>query len=928
MSRSDHVTGLRGRRSERASLEQLVASVREGQSRVLVLRGEAGIGKTALLEYLASHSSGYRIARAAGVESEMELPFAGLHQLCAPFLDRLDRLPAPQRNALGTAFGLMHGDPPDRFLIGLAALSLLSDVAEERPLLCLVDDAHWLDQTSVHTLAFVARRLFAESVALVLATRTTAEDQVLRQLPEMQVSGLGEADSRALLRAVLQGPLDAAVLDGIVAEARGNPLALLELPRGRTPTQLAFGLGLPNTTPLASRMEQGFIRRLRPLPDQTRRLLLTAAVEPVGDMTVLWRAAGRLGIPSDAAAPAAAAGLIEFGTRVRFRHPLVRSAAWRAADVRDLQEVHGALAEVSELDPDRRAWHRAQASTKPDEVVATELERSAGRAQARGGFAAAAAFLERAAELTPGAAHRVTRLLAAAQARVQAGEFDPAVELLAAAEAGPLDELGRARIDLLRAQIAYASRRSNEAPRLLLAAAERLEPLDTELARQTYLSAFSAAMYAGRFAGAADLAEVAAAAPRITPDRAGRGDMLLAGMASMVRDGYPAALPIVRRALRAYRTEEISVSEGLRSLWVAGVAAADVWDDESFDVLTARFVKIAGDAGALSELLLALNSRIIMLMFAGEHEAAASVIDEARAVREAIGSERPLYEIMVFGAWQGREEHTLPLIEATLSEVVARGEGIGTTVTQWANALLFNGLGRHEDALAPARAAGEYPRELAAANWGLVELIESAAGCGATDLAADALKQLSEMTQASGTDWALGVEARSRALVSEGDAAEPLYREAIERLGRTRVRAEHARARLLYGEWLRREGRRLDAREQLRSAHELFTAMGAEGFGERARRALLATGERARKYTVEARDELTPQEAQIARLAAHQQTNSAIGAQLLISPRTVEWHLRKVFTKLGITSRRELSEALPDTVHATHPPRRISRNDQ
>ena len=735
----------------------------------------------------------------------------------------------------------------------------------------------------------------------------------------MLVRGLGDVDSRALLRTALRGPLDAAVLDGIVAEARGNPLALLELPRGRTPAQLAFGPGLPNTLPLASRMEQGFLRRLQPLPVETRRLLLAAAVEPVGDVTVLWRAAERLGITPDAAAPAAKAGLVEFGARVRFRHPLVRSAAWRSADVRDLKAVHGALAEATELDPDRRAWHRAQATSEPDEVVATELEHSADRAQARGGFAAAAAFLERAAELTPDPAHRTARVLAAAQAKLQAGEFDPALDLLATAEAGPIDDLGRARMDLLRARIAYASSRSNEAPRLLLAAAKRLEPLDIELARATYLNAFSAVMYAGRFARAADLAEVAAAVPRATTDRTRKGDLLLEGLASLVRDGYRAALPTLRRALRAYRTEEISVADGLRSLWVAGVVAADVWDDESFHVLPARFVKIARDAGALSELLLALNSRIIMLLFAGEHEAAASVVDEAAAVREAIGSERPLFEVMVFAAWQGREEHALPLIEASMNEVVARGEGIGTAVAQWANALLFNGLGRYEDALGPARAAGECPQELAAANWGLAELIEAATRSGATDLAADALERLSEMTQTSGTDWALGVESRSRALLSEGDAAERLYREAIERLDRTRARAELARARLLYGEWLRREGRRLDAREQLRAAHDLFTAMGAEAFGERARRELLATGETARKRTAETRDELTAQEAQIARLAARGQTNSEIGAQLFLSPRTVEWHLRKVFTKLGINSRKELSAALPDAVQPTSP---------
>jgi DNA-binding CsgD family transcriptional regulator len=917
MSRGDGGPGLRGRRSECRSLEQLVTNVQEGQSQVLVLRGEAGIGKTALLDYLATHASGCRIARAGGVESEMELAFAGLHQLCAPFLDRLDRLPDPQREALETAFALRSGNAPDRFLIGLAALSLLSDVAEDQPLICLVDDAQWLDQSSAHTLAFVARRLFAESVALVFATRTTDEDHAFRQLSELRLKGLNDVDSRVLLRTALRGPLDPAVLDEILAEARGNPLALLELPRGRTPAQLAFGLGLPNTVPLAGRIEEGFLRRLEPLPAETRRLLLTAAVEPLGDANVLWRAAERLGIRPEAGIPAAEAGLIEFGARVRFRHPLVRSAAWRGADVRDLREVHGALAAVTELDPDRRAWHHAQASTGPDDEVATELERSADRAQARGGFAAAAAFLERAAELTPGPVHRAARVLAAAQARLQAGEFGPALDLLATAEAGPVDDLGRARIDLLRARIAYASRRGNEAARLLLAAAKRLGPLDVELARETYLNAFSAVMYAGRFADAADLAEVAAAVPRATTDRTRKRDVLLEGLAALVGDGYPAALPIVRRALRAYRTEEISVADGLRSLWVAGVVAADVWDDESFHVLTTRFVKIARDAGALSELLLALNSNIIMLQFAGDQDAAAAVVDEARAVREAIGSERPLYEVMVFAAWQGREDRVIPLIEAGLSDVIARGEGIGAAVAQWANALLFNGLGRYEDALGPARAAGECPTELAAANWGLVELIESAARTGATDLAADALERLSEMTRASGTDWALGVEARSRALLSEGDTAERLYQDAIERLDRTRVRAELARSRLLYGEWLRREGRRLDAREQLRAAHELFSTMGAEGFAERARRELLATGETARKRTVETRGALTPQEAQIARLGAHGHTNSEIGAQLFISPRTVEWHLRKIFTKLGVSSRKELSAALPEPVRAT-----------
>jgi DNA-binding CsgD family transcriptional regulator/tetratricopeptide (TPR) repeat protein len=903
--------GLRGRRRECDALDRLLASSREGRSQVLALRGEPGIGKTALLDHLASRAEGCRVARATGVELEMELPFAGLHQLCAPFLDRLDRLPGPQRDALGTAFGLRDGNPPDRFLISLATLSLLSDVGEEQPLVCLVDDAQWLDQASVHTLTFVARRLLAEPVALVFATRTVGEDHAFRQIQEMRVSGLNDADSRALLRAALRGPLDAAVFDEIVAEARGNPLALLELPRGRTPAELAFGFGLPTTTPLAGRVEQGFVRRLEPLPAETRKLLLTAAVEPVGDVTVLWRAAERLGIGPDAAVPAEAAGLIEFGTRVRFHHPLVRSAAWRAADVHDLQEVHAALADVVELDPDRRAWHRAQASAEPDEEVATELERSADRARSRGGFAAAAAFLERAAELSPDEDRRTARVLAAAQAKLHAGEFDTALDLLAAAEAGPLDELGRARVDRLRAQIAFASNRGNEAPPLLLAAAERLESLDAVLARDTYLDTFSAAMFAGRLARAANTVQVARVVPRTPADGTRKGDMLLEGLASLFTDGYSAAIPLARRALRAFSAGDLSESEGLRWLWLASIISVDVWDDECWQVLSARHVRLARDAGALSELHLALNSRVMAHVFAGELPEAAPLVDEANAVEEATGSGFAPCGAMALAAWRGREEQAHALIEGSMREAVARGEGIAVTIGHWTSALLYNGLGRYEEALAAARQAGMFPTELCAANWGLAELVESAARTGATADAADALAQLSAMTQASGTDWALGIEARSRALLSEGDTAERLYQDAIERLGRTRVRAELARARLLYGEWLRREGRRLDAREQLRAAHGLFSTIGAEGFAERTRRELLATGETARKRTTETRDDLTPQEAQIARLAAHRHTNSEIGAQLFISPRTVEWHLRKVFTKLGVSSRKELSEALP-----------------
>jgi DNA-binding CsgD family transcriptional regulator len=502
-------------------------------------------------------------------------------------------------------------------------------------------------------------------------------------------------------------------------------------------------------------------------------------------------------------------------------------------------------------------------------------------------------------------------MLAAAQAKLHAGESDAALDLLATAEAGPLDELGRARVDLLRAQIAFASSRGNEAPPLLLAAAKRLEALDIELARDTYLETFSAATFAGRFARTAKPVQVAEAVPRAPTGETRKGDTLLEGLAALFTDGYAAAIPVARRALKAFSAEDLSVSEGLRWLWLASVVSVDVWDDECWHVLSARHVTLARDAGALGELLLALNSRIIAQLFAGELMEAASLVDEANAVREATGSGVTPCGAMALAAWRGREEQARPLIMTSMSEAVTRGEGLGVTFAHWTSALLFNGLGRYEDALVAAHEASKFPAELCAANWGLTELVEAAARTDAAEDAATALDQLAAMARASGTDWALGVESRSRALLSEGDAAERLYREAIERLGRTRARAELARARLLYGEWLRREGRRLDARDQLRTAHDQFSAIGAEGFGERARRELLATGETARKRTSEARERLTDQEAQIARLAARERTNSEIGAQLLISPRTVEWHLGKVFTKLGISSRKELCAALP-----------------
>jgi DNA-binding CsgD family transcriptional regulator len=867
-------------------------------------------------------AAGFRVIRAVGVESEMELAFAALQQLCAPLLDRLDRLPVPQQDALAVAFGLRAGDAPDRFLVGLAVLSLLSEAAEEQPLVCLVDDAQWLDQASAHALVFVARRLLAESVALVFATRDPSEE--LTRFQELAVEGLRNGDARALLGSAVGVPLDERVRERIVAETRGNPLALLELPRGLTPAELAGGFGLPDTLPLSGRLEDSFRRRIAGLAAETQRLLLVAAGDPVGDPVLVWRAAGRLGIGVRAAADTD--GLLTIGARVTFRHPLVRSAVYRAASPEDRQAVHRALADASDpdVDPDRRAWHLAQATPGLDEDVAFELERSAGRAQARGGLAAAAAFLERAAVLTPDPSCRAQRALTAAQVKHQAGAFDAALRLVAIAQSGPLTEVQLAQVDLLRGQIAFALSRGSDAPPLLLKAAKRLEPVDERLARETYLEALNAVFFPGLLASGGNILETARAAraapPASQPPRA--SDLLLDGLALLITEGYGAGTPTLRRAVNAFRGEDISRGQGRRWLWLASRVAAFLWDDEAWDVLSARFVQQARDEGALNVLPLALTARSGFQVFAGEFAMASSLLEEVVAVNEATGASLAPYVALSRVTFQGREAEAAPLIEAARRELVRRDEGWGLTFIHWMTAVLHNGLGRYEEALAAGQQAGEDTHPSWWRNWGLVELIEAAARCGKAELAADALDRLSQTTVASGTDWALGVEARSRALLSEREPAEPLYRQAIEGLERTRVRVELARAHLVYGEWLRRERRRLDAREQLRTAHKLFTEFGMEAFAERARVELEATGEHARKRTVETRDDLTPQEAQISRLAADGATNQEIAAQLFISPSTVDYHLRKAFRKLGVKSRHQLKQhLLRPGAHADTPAR-------
>jgi DNA-binding CsgD family transcriptional regulator len=905
-----------GRIIELEALRQLIANVRSGRSAVLVVRGEAGIGKTALLQYLVEQASGFRVVRAVGIESEMELPFAGLHQLCVPMLGRLGSLAEPQRRALSVAFGLDAGDKPDRFLVGLAALSLMAETSEERPLLCVADDAQWLDQASAQALGFVGRRLLAESIALVFAARVATVAVVpdhLAGLPELRLTGLDHQAARALLDTVTSGPLDESVRRRFIEETHGNPLALLELCRGLGTADLAGGFALPDAGDLPKRIEDQYMERLSRLPGVVQRLVLLAAADPVGDSALILRAAAALGLDFGAIKPAAEAGLLDIGANVRFRHPLVRSAVYRAAALDDRRAIHDALATATdpELDPDRRAWHRAHATAGPDEAVAEELINSAGRALRRGGEAAAAAFWEQAVALTPDPGERASRALAAAEAKYAAGDFQAAQALLTAAEIGPLSELGQAQVQRMRAQVAFALRRGSDAPPLLLRAAQRLQVLEAGLARQTYLEALVAAIYAGRLAHGDDVLQVARAAKAAPPGPAGseplpHAQLLLRGLGVRLIDGYVAAAPALKEALHLYRAQPQELD------WLSvtyNMVAMDLWDDQAWFELAVGQVRLARANGILSWLPFALDYLAEIHLQAGELAQATAAHMELERIDPGIRAATLPYVPLLLAAWRGDAPTAAELTEVMARDASARGEGAALTYAEYATAVLYNGLGnygRAAEAAHGASAAGE----IVVSPWALYELVEAAVRGDQRERAAAAADQLSAIAAASGSDWARGAAARSRALLSQGRAADDLHREAIDLLGRTRMATHLARARLSYGEWLRRENRRIDARNQLRPAFEAFASMGARAFAERARRELLATGEKVRKRTEDTRAELTPQEEEIAQLARDGLTNPEIGAQLFIGARTVEWHLRKVFVKLDIGSRRELDEAL------------------
>jgi DNA-binding CsgD family transcriptional regulator len=890
----------------------MLAQARDGRSAVVVIRGEPGIGKTALLRYAARQASGLRIAQVDGVQAEMELPFAAIHQLCAPMLGRLALLAKPQQNSLRVALGISSGDAPDRFLVAVAVLNLLAATAEDRPLLCLVDDVQWLDAASVQALGFVARRLLAEPVAMMFSLREPATTPALDGLPQLSLEGLDEADARALLSRAVPGRLDDRIRDRIIAETGGNPLALVELSQRMSAAERGGGFAAPAASDLPSQLNEQYLRRVAALPEATQRLMLLAAADPLGDATLLWRAAERLSMDPSALAPAAEAGLLGIDDHVRFSHPLVRSAVYQAASADERRRVHDALAEVSdpEFASDRRAWHRALAASAPDEAVVADLERSAGRAQRRGGLAAAAALLERATALTPDATLQAGRALAAAEASFQAGEFEATQRLLAMAESGPLDGFARARAALLRGHAVALSRQGHQAAPLLLAAAKQLEAFDLGLARRAYLTAWTAAVVAHHPGGDDVLLEVCRAVralPPLPPDPHPL-DLVIEAFARLITDGHAAAMPILRRA--ATDILHLPMEDVVRWGWqVAGVRCA-IWDDEAIAVYE-RQAQIVRDAGALAELPVHLQALALERAWRGDLSGARGLIGEAEGIASSTGNRVPPFALLRVLALEGREAEASALIEAVIQEGTTRGQGHPVNVAHWAAAVLFNGLGRYEEA---AAAAGEVVTNSILpwlSMWARFELVEAAARVGETELAADALAKLAATTQPAGTCLALGIEARCRALLADGDEAEESYREAIKYLDRTGNRSELARAHLVFGEWLRREGRLREARERLRAAEETFDDIGMEAFAGRARGELVAAGAKPRQTSLEPGEDLTPQEEQIARLARDGLSNPEIGATLFLSPRTVEWHLHKVFGKLGIDSRKGLHGALP-----------------
>src|SRR5712691_9166058 len=905
---------LMDRLEERQALDRVLDAARRGLSAALVVRGEPGVGKTSLLGYAVDSAAGFRVVRVAGVESELELGFAGLHRLLVSFLPAMARLPQRQRKALGSAFGLIEGMPADRFAVGLAALSLLADAAAGPPLLCVVDDAQWLDQESLEVLAMVGRRVHAERIALVFGTRDAGDGRVLEGIPDIRVGGLPEHDALELLGSSVDGPLDPHLARRIVKETQGCPMAIIELAGELTAAELSGAGLLPAPLPLSRRLETHFLRQVRALPATTQALLLVAAAEPSGDPRLITGAAGRLGSPPAAAEPARAGGVIVMYPEARFRHPLIRSAVYGGASPADRRRAHQALA--AEMDPqrdaDRRAMHLAAAATGPDEAVAAELDRAAGRAQARGGYSAAGALLARAAQLTSDEDHWAARVLAAAHAHL-AGGAPARARLLLEQTAQISDPFQQARMRRLQGLIRYALGQARGTPSILLGAARALEPFDARLARATMLEALEAARVTGRFTvtGESDLdvCRAARAMPLPPGSRPGVADLLLDGATALVLDGHAAAVPVLGRAIAGLLADQSDSADALLWLGIGCWAAGAVGDDTSLHELATRLEQRAREKGALGALSTGLVFLAMSELLDGSLAAVRARFAERAEIMAAVGRRSDVGELVVL-AWQGRETEARTAAAAVTRYATEHGHGWMLGYVDYALAVLELGLGNYRAAL-PSD-PGHYRDNPFIGIVGFPDLIEAASRSGEHAIAAEATAEFAARALPNGTAIALGLLAMSRALLADDTRAEKLYQDAIEHLSHCRGNLRKARAHLLYGEWLRRQKRRLDARTQLHAAHEMFLRMGADAFAERARVELAATGERARKRTNDTRRDLTPQEAQIALLASQGATNGEIAGRLFLSASTVDYHLRKVFRKLDLTSRRQLAHALPE----------------
>jgi DNA-binding CsgD family transcriptional regulator len=900
---------------ETGALEGVLAAVRDGLSGVLMLRGEAGVGKTALLDWAAGQAGDMQIARVAGAEAEMDMGFAGLHQLLVPFLGGLKGLPAPQRQALGSAFGLVAGPPPDRFLVGLAALTVLTDAAAERPVLCLIDDAQWLNPVSIEVLGFVARRLYADRVGMVFAVREGEERAVmLAGLPELMVGGLGEEAARKLLATSAGTQVDRQVSWRIAADTSGNPLALVELAAELTAAELSGAEPLDWPLRFGGRLEELYRSRVRALPGGTQTLLLLAAADPTGEPALIWNAARNLGIDPEAGQAAGVERLVSWEPRVRFHHPLIRSAAYYAFPAAARRGVHQALATVTDpkADPDRRAWHLAEAAAGPDEQVAAELERAADRARGRGGWGSGAAFLERAAALTPDEEHRARRMLAAAENRLAAGEAPAARALLGLAVPRLTDGLDRARARRLEGQSLYAAGQMPEATSVLLDAARMLQPSETRLARDTLLNAFVAAQFSGQ-TWMVEFLRAVRSVPKVADSRATLADLLLDGFAAVGERRYQAGAALLRQAIAPLAGGQPIPDDALPHLMAVGQAAGLLYDDSARYQMEKRWVAELRDRGAMAALLTALGIQTSVQVQEGRFADAEATMAEGRALSEATGYRAILGPYAWQELWalarRGREADARPLAARMLREFAGRGNGYEVLRVQGALATLELGLGNYAAALRHALEA--LPRGNVLTFAPFADVVEAGTRCGERETATAALQAFTPWALASGTDLALGLLGRSRALLADDDHAEAEYRLAIDHLQRCRLVPELARAHQAYGEWLRRQRRRRDARDQLRRALEMFDEMGATAFAGRARAELRATGERASPRGPGTPGVLTAQEAQIARLAAERLSNREIAGRLFISASTVEYHLHKVFRKLDVTSRVELARALP-----------------